>query len=311
MKPITLKTLPVEIRVERGILSKAGALLSPPGGGARRVLWLSDLPDDDPAAVRLLASLAAAGHAVVRVPKEDRPHYPDELDAILAVGDDGEIGRAVCFAESASPGVPCALVPTTLEAQFDFPFCSAPTLVLCDPSLPVTDADRKRGIAELIRYAVGFDRTLFDLLYTDFDFGALLRRCLTIRCDLFDANKTDLFARLGTVIGLSVGEAIGARDRDADEPFDLADEIAIGLAAATRYALKTGYCRKDFLSELVGLLSYHGLPNSALVTDGELIAAIKNNPRADGKNVISLPRRLGECGLVPFDPDDLTGLLPN
>ena len=304
MKPIAPKTLPVEIRVERGILQKAGALLSPPGGGKRRFLLLSDTPDDDPALAPTLGSLEKAGHTVVRVPDKGAPRRPDDADAILAVGDLGKIGPAVYLAESSYPDLPCVQVPSTREAQFDFPFCAVPSLVLCDPSLPVTDADEKRATVELIRYAVGFDPSLFDLLYTDFDFGALLRRCLTIRCDLLDADKTDLHARLGTVIGRAVGRA-------TDGDTDPAEQLAIGLAAATRYALKTGYCRRDFLPELVGLLTYHGLPNSALVTDAELIAAIKDNTWADGRNVISLPRRLGECGLVEFDPDDLTGLLPN
>ena len=310
MKPIAPKTLPVEIRVERGILQKAGSLLSPPGGGKRRFLLLSDTPDDDPALALTVGSLEKAGHTVVRVPDKGAPRRPVDADAILAVGDADRIGAAVYLAESSYPDLPCVLIPSTREAQFDFPFCNAPSLVLCDPSLPVSDADEKRATVELIRYALGFDPTLFDLLYTDYDYGALLRRCLTIRCDLLDADKTDLFDRLGTVIGLSVEDVIGARDPDADDPLDEADAIAIGLAAATRYALKIGYCRRDFLSELVGLLTYHGLPNSALVSDDELIAAIKDTPWADARNVISLPRRLGECGLVGFDPDDLTGLLP-
>ena len=300
MKPIAPKTLPVEIRVERGILKKAGALLS--GGGKRRFLLLSDAPTDDPALALTLGSLQKAGHTVVRAADQDRS--PAAVDAILAVGNDEQIGAAVRVAESGYPDLPCVLAPSTREAQFDFPFCAAPTLVLCDPSLPVTDADRKRATVELIRYAVGFDPSLFDLLYTDFDFGALLRRCLTIRCDLLDADKTDLFDRLGTVIGRAVGRA-------TDGETDPAEQLAIGLAAATRYALKIGYCRRDFLPDLVGLLTYHGLPNSALVSDDELNAAIKENTRADGRNVISLPRRLGECGLIGFDPASLTGLLPN
>ena len=68
MKPIRPKTLPCEILVERGILKKAGALLSPPKGGSRRFLWLCDLPDTDPAPSVLLASLERAGHTVVRIP---------------------------------------------------------------------------------------------------------------------------------------------------------------------------------------------------------------------------------------------------
>lgn len=306
MKPIRPKRLPFEIRVGSGILRKAGALLSPPGGGKRRFLYLCDLPDTDPAPSALLASLEKAGQTVVPLPEGEYPDCPNDVDALLIVGDAGTIGREIRFANDHYPGLPYVLVPTTLEAQFDFAIGDAAGLILCDPSLPVSDADRKRGLVELIRYAVGFDATLFDLLYADFDLGALLRRCLAIRCDLLDAEKTDLFDRLGTVIGLSVGDALGP-----DDPFDEADELAIGLAAATRYALKTGYCRKDFLSDLIGLLSYHGLPNSALISDEELIAAIEEYPWADGRNVISLPRRLGECGLVEFDPADLKGLLPN
>ncbi|MBR5044985.1 MAG: hypothetical protein IKX66_06510 [Clostridia bacterium] len=307
MKPIRPKTLPCEILVERGILQKAGALLSPRKGGSRRFLWLCDLPDTDPAPSAVLASLEKAGHTVVRVQDEDYPRYPEDFDAILAVGDEGKLGAALC-----SDDVPYVLVPTTFHAQLDFPFGDAAGLVLCDPSLPVGEADFRRGVVELIRYAVGFDRLLFDLLYTDFDRAAVIRRCLSIRFDLLDAGKTALFNRLGTSFGWAVRAALHEKDPDNDDEIDLADTYAIGLAAATRYALKTGYCRQDFLSDLVGLLSYRGLPNSALVSDEELRASFLALPWEDGgKATVSLPRRLGECGLVTVNPGDLVGLLPS
>ena len=301
MKPIRPKTLPCEILVERGILKKAGALLSPPKGGSRRFLWLCDLPDTDPAPSAVLASLEKAGHTVVRV-TNDSP----TADAILAVGDTEALEQALLYASRTLPDLPCALVPTTFRAQLDFPLDGPVGLVLCDPSLPVSETDFRRGVVELIRYAVGFDRLLFDLLYTDFDRGALIRRCLSVRRDLLDAGKTDLFDRLGAPVGLAVSRALAARNDDLDD----SDAEAIGLAAATRYALKIGYCRRDFLSELVGLLTYRGLPNSALISDEELLASFFDPPSADGKIVLSLPRRLGECGLITVKPTDLTGLLP-
>ena len=309
MKPIGPKSLPCKILVERGILRKTGALLAPQKGGSRRVLWMCDLPDTDPAPSVVLASLRTAGHTVVRIPDEE--HYPSDVDALLIVGDADKIGHGICFAEDYYPGLPYVLVPTTFFAQLDFAFGDAPGLVLCDPSLPVSEADFRRGLVDLIRYAVGFDRSMFDLLYTDFDRGALIRRCLSIRCDLLDADKTDLFYRLGAPLGLAIYDALFEKDPDGAEDVDEADAMAIGLAAATRYALKTGYCRQDFLSELVGLLTYHGLPNSALISDEELLASFLARPWADGKPTLSLPRRLGECGLVRVKPTDLTGLLPS
>ena len=80
MKPIRPKSLPCEIRVERGILKKAGALLSAANGGARRFLWLCASPDTDPAPSVLLASLKRAGHAVVRATDE----APETVDAMIA-----------------------------------------------------------------------------------------------------------------------------------------------------------------------------------------------------------------------------------
>ena len=311
MKPIKPKKLPCEIFVEYGILKKAGSLLSPPGGGARRFLWLCDLSDTDPAPSALLASLEKAGQTVVPLPEGEYPDYPNDVDALLIVGDDGMIGSVITtLADDYYPGLPYVLVPTTFAAQLEFAIGDAAGLVLCDPSLPVSDADEKRGLIDLIRYAVGFDRLLFDLLYTDFDRAAVIRRCLSIRFDLLDAGKTALFDRLGT-FGWAVRAALLEKDPDNDE-IDLADTYAIGLAAATRYALKTGFCRQDFLSDLVGLLSYRGLPNSALVSDEELRASFLALPWEDvGKATVSLPRRLGECGLVTVDPADLVGLLPS
>ena len=298
MKPIRLTSpAPCEIFVERGVLKKAGALLSPPNGSARRFLWLCRLPDSAPAPSSLLASLTRAGHTVVRM-QDDAP--TPVADAILAVGDEGELGAALVFAEGRD--LPVALVPTTFPAQLTFPFDERVGIVLCDPDLPPeSEVDERRGIAELIRYAVGFDRTAFDLLYTDFDRAVLIRRYLTVRADLFAADKTELLYRLGMPIGLAVAEATEWQD------FDVADALAIGLAASTRYALKTGFCRQDFLSDLVGLLTYRGLPHSALLSDADLCAALK---KEGATTHLSLPRRMGECGLLDVDPEALTGLLP-
>ena len=308
MKPFGPKSLPCRIRVESGILKKVGSLLSPPGGGARRFLWLCDPPDTAPAPSALLKSLAKAGQTIARLPDEEFPDHPTDVDALLITGDAEKIGSAIRFADDCYPGLPYVLVPTTLEAQLGFAFGEGPGLVLCDPSLPVSDADNKRGLIDLIRYAVGFDRLLFDLLYTDFDRASVIRRCLAVRCDLLDAGKTDLYDRLGAPLGDAVKRALAnAGSNDLDD----ADALAIGLVTATRHALKTGFCRQDFLSDLVGLLSYRGLPNSVLISDAELIAAAKEIAREDGSLPLSLPRRLGECGLVTVSPNDLVGLLPS
>ena len=303
MKPIRPKKLPCEIRVESGILKQSGALLSPPDKSARRFLFLCDLPDTDPAPSILLKSLQKAGQTVTREADE-----ANGFDAILAAGDTKPLENALRYATDRFPGIPLALVPTTFPAQLGFPLSDGVGLVLCDPSLPVNEAETRLGVAELIRYGVGFDRLLLDLLYTDFDRAPLIRRCLTIRCDLFDAGKTDLLDLLGAPLGQAVETALAKRDPAND--FDPADALSVGLAMATRYALKSGFCRRDFLSALVGLLSFHGLPNSALLPDEEVIASLRVNAQTVEKTVLSLPRRPGECGLLDINPDSLTGLLP-
>ena len=135
MKPIRPKTLPCEILVERGILKKAGSLLASPGGGSRRFLWLCDLPDTDPAPSAVLAALKRAGHTVVRIQNEDWPRYPEDFDAILAVGDDGRIGRDVYYANNDYPDTPYVLVPTTFYAQLNFAFGDAPGLDTACPRI--------------------------------------------------------------------------------------------------------------------------------------------------------------------------------
>ncbi len=317
---------PCDVLVGETLLRDAGDLLrSALGKGARAVL-LAAATVGKLWGERTEKSLAEAGLSVSRIdlPTPDKASVaqalndaaPTEQDALIVLGGGSlldAVGQAV---KEGNNGGFCVYLPTTLSAMLDSAVGGTtgadplplPRAVLCDPCFLSTEpeAQRREGLARAIRYATLFDRTLFDPLYGEIDYPALIRRCLSIKLDFLSADPE----RTGSARLLDGGRILGAAaNRAAGGELTPGEEIALGLAMSTRISRKNGFCRRDFLSDLTGLLTYHGLPHSALIPDedvkGELSALSQ-----DGTLELVLPRRLGECGVCKVRIGSLSGLLP-
>ncbi len=319
---------PYEILIEKGLLDSAGEILRV-GFGKARIALISDETVDRLYGDRVEASLSAAGFSVVRMPfaggeENKTPGTVETLllrllkeeftrsDLIVALGG-GITGDVAGFAASVYlRGIRYVQIPTTLLAALDSSvggktgvnLCGyknqigafhQPSLVLCDPNTFQTLSEEQYadGMAEAIKYGVAFDRSLFELIYASHDITEVIRRCVQIKADVVAADEHDTGVRRLLNFGHTVGHAI---EKLTEHEFTHGQAVAVGMIVATRSALRAGYCEEDFLSDLIGCITWHGLPNAVIATEDELISAMRSDKKRLGDEIaLILPKRLGEC----------------
>lgn len=333
---------PYEIFIGRGLLTECGDYIRK-GLGKSRIALISDSNVDRLYGDAVEAALIGAGHSVFRFPFEGGEANKTlgtveslltrmmqaELtrsDLIVALGG-GITGDIAGFtAASYLRGIRYVQIPTTLLAAVDSSVGGKtgvnlaavknqvgaiwqPSMVLCDPDTFSTLSDEQYadGVSEAIKYGVAFDRSLFELLYSDYDVAEVIRRCVTIKSDVVAADERDNGVRQLLNFGHTAGHAI---EKLTDHEFSHGQAVAVGMVIMTKAALRSGFCREDFLDDLIGCLTYRGLPTSVLATADELISVMKNDKKRRGDSVtLVLPRRLGECALAPTPLSELDRMI--
>ncbi len=329
MKHVRIETkAPYDVLIERGLLDLVGPLIQR-GLGTLRVALISDGTVDRLYGDRVERSLASAGHRVLRLsfPGGEENKTPETVvrlqeamlrgeitraDLVVALGG-GIVGDVAGFAAATYlRGIRFVQIPTTLLAALDSSVGGKtgvnllgyknqigafwqPSLVLCDPDVlqTLTEEQYADGMAEAIKYGVAFDRGLFEMLYADHDIEEVIRRSVAIKGDVVRADERDEGVRALLNFGHTVGHAI---EKLTEHEFTHGQAVAVGMIVATRGALRMGYCRENFLDDLVGCITYRGLPNAVLATTEELISAMKSDKKRMGDEItLILPRRLGEC----------------
>lgn len=339
MKYVHIATeAPYDVLIDRGLLDSVGALIQK-GLGVFRVALISDETVDRLYGDRVEASLRAAGHRVLRltfkggegnktpetVVSLQRALLEGELtrsDLIVALGG-GIVGDVAGFtAATYLRGIRYVQIPTTLLAALDSSVGGKtgvnllgyknqigafwqPSMVLCDPDVfsTLTEEQYADGMAEAIKYGVAFDKGLFEMLYADHDICEVIRRAVAIKGDVVATDERDEGARQLLNFGHTVGHAI---EKLTEHEFSHGQAVAVGMIVATQGALRMGYCRENFLDDLVGCITYRGLPRAVLATTEELLSAMRSDKKRRGDEItLILPRRLGECRVETVPMADL------
>ena len=329
MKHVHIETgAPYDVLIERGLLDSVGKLILE-GLGVLRIALISDETVDRLYGDRVERSLSAAGHRVLRLtfPGGEANKTPETVvrlqeallraeitrsDLIVALGG-GIVGDVAGFtAATYLRGLRYVQIPTTLLAALDSSVGGKtgvnlqgyknqigafwqPSAVLCDPDVfsTLTDEQYADGMAEAIKYGVAFDRGLFEMLYADHDITEVIRRSVAIKGDVVKADERDTGVRMLLNFGHTVGHAI---EKLTEHEFTHGQAVAVGMIVATRGALRMGYCRENFLDDLIGCITYRGLPNAVLATTEELLGAMRSDKKRMGDEItLILPKRLGEC----------------
>lgn len=326
-----------EIRIERGLLQRAGEIIAQALPGKTCAIVSDDVVDalyGD----ALEASLRGAGLRVARMAFAHgeasknihtyfevinflAEHRLTRKDAVVALGG-GVVGDLAGFAAATYlRGVNLVQVPTSLLAcvdssvggktAIDLPagknLCGAfyqPDLVLIDPELLRTLPEEIfiDGMAEVVKYAAIWDWSILQLCgEARANAGEIIRRCVEIKRQVVEQDERDNAIRQILNFGHTFGHAV-----EAISGFQVSHgrAVAIGMAAMARACAGRGMCEAQCARELIAALDALGIPTTTPYRAEELFDAMLSDKKRlpDGLTLVLLRGR-GQCELrkVPLE----------
>ena len=331
-----------EIRIERGILDRAGEAIRETLGGCR-VMIVTDDTVDALYGARLAAALDAAGieHGKFVIPHGEASKNWTSLgallermaelrltraDAVCALGG-GVVGDLAGFAAAVYlRGVRYVGIPTTLLSSVDssvggktaVDLCAGknlagafwqPSLVLCDPETLSTLPSEilADGFAEVIKYGVIADAPLLALLGdpAELSMETVIARCAAAKARFVEEDEGDRGVRKLLNFGHTAGHAI-----EACSHYTVlhGHGVAAGMMIAARSAAKRGVCPSSLPDELAALLTKYGLPTESAYPPGALCeAALGDKKREGGEIDLILPHAMGDCRIHRIPVAELYG----
>ena len=247
-------------------------------------------------------------------------------DAIVALGG-GVMGDLAGFcAATYLRGIDYIQVPTSLLAMVDSSvggktaidltagknLCGAfkqPKLVLCDTECLKTLPRQELlcGCAEVIKYGILGDRSLFDRLKTGpdrTDWPEIITRCVEMKRDVVQTDEFDKGLRQSLNLGHTLGHAV---EKLSNYSLSHGQCVAIGMAMIARSAVKFGLCDEDTRDEIVDILQAYGLPTETdKGPDWIVPAALGDKKRQGSKLTLVVPRLIGRCDLHKIPISELT-----
>lgn len=246
-------------------------------------------------------------------------------DLIVALGG-GVVGDLAGFAAATYlRGIRLIQLPTTLlsavdssvggKTAIDLPVGKnlvgafyQPSLVLCDTDcLNTLPEDIFRdGCAEVIKYGILYDASLFSLLGSSgigFPREEVIARCVELKRDVVAQDEFDTGLRMKLNLGHTVGHAI-----EAESHFKLSHgkAVAIGTAIVARASCALGLCGEDVKDAIVDTLQKFGLPTSCCFSSEVLAAAaVSDKKRSGGTVKLIVPRQIGRCDIRPTPVEEL------
>ena len=245
-------------------------------------------------------------------------------DLILALGG-GVVGDLAGFAAAIYlRGIHFIQVPTTLLAMVDSSvggktavdlkagknLCGAfwqPSFVLIDPDLLQTlpPEEYTCGMGEVIKYALLYDKELFELLEQgkeETELVCVIASCIRHKQAAVEADEFDRGARQFLNLGHTFGHAV---ELASDYHLSHGAAVAVGMMAVANAAKKKGLFSEEETNRLAALLQQKGLP-IRYDADRELVnAAIGRDKKKAGYRIsLVVPRRIGYCELMPMTPEE-------
>lgn len=270
-------------------------------------------------------SIAMFGQLLSRLAQ----HRYNRADVIVALGG-GVVGDLTGFVAACYlRGVRYVQIPTTLLAQIDSSVGGKtavnlpegknlagafyqPSAVYIDPSLLATlpESDFTDGMAELIKYALIRDATMFALLENGPRITAqsprlerLIERCVSIKRDVVTADEKDTGERMVLNFGHTIGHAIERVFAQKGIPMTHGRAVAMGMAAIAAAGERHSLTLPGTASRIEYVLEKNSLPYSIKgLNKSELLDAILVDKKnmADKLNLVMI-REPGQSFLHPIE----------
>lgn len=238
-------------------------------------------------------------------------------DCLLALGG-GVVGDLTGFAAATYlRGVPYIQVPTTLLAMVDSSVGGKtaidlpagknlagafyqPSLVLCDTNTLKTlpESVFTDGCAEVIKYGIIYDETLFSHLETRgpmFERKQVIARCVELKAQAVAKDEFDTGCRRMLNFGHTIGHSI---EKASGYTVSHGAAVAAGISIMARAATSASICGEGTCDRILTLLEKFGLPVSTNLDTKTLIHhALADKKRSGGQITLVLPATIGCCKL--------------
>jgi len=240
----------------------------------------------------------------------------DRGSTVIALGG-GSVGDVAGFAAATwMRGVQLVQCPTTLLAQVDssiggkvgvnLSFGKNLVGAFYRPRAVVTDVkclltlswnNYRQGLAEIVKYALGEDWELFELLENkaealvrrDLDFLVkVIAKCAAIKQRIV---KMDEQEKTGERMRLNLGHTVAHGIESASGyQWSHGDAVSVGMIVATALSCKLGFCDEKTLNRLKSLLKALGLPVKAPLTWEQIAPFIEKDKKfTNGRARLVLP----------------------
>ncbi|MEG0250838.1 MAG: 3-dehydroquinate synthase [Peptostreptococcus sp.] len=230
-------------------------------------------------------------------------------DMIVTLGG-GVVGDLAGFAAATYlRGIEYIQIPTTLLAQVDSSVGGktaidlpqgknlvgsfySPSLVIIDSEVLKTLDNRNltNGMAEVIKYALIKDRSLFEML-TEItsreqlldSLDEIIYMCCSIKKEIVQKDEFDRGDRMLLNFGHTLGHAIEAHYKF--KKYLHGEAVAIGMSRITECAYKNKMVDEKILIEVRSIMKHYGLPISDEVKNKELLGYISKDKKNFGEDL--------------------------
>ena len=250
-------------------------------------------------------------------------------DVVLALGG-GVVGDITGFAASVYlRGIAYIQIPTSLLAMVDSSVGGKtaidlpagknlvgafyqPALVLCDVDTLQTLPDETflDGCAEVIKYAILYDPSLFTLLSQTkqaFPKEDVVAKCVQWKRDVVAQDEFDKGARQLLNLGHTIGHSV-----EANSEFGISHGVgvAIGTAIVTRAACNLGICSEATRDQILKILSDFGFPITTCYSPSSLFKYAQSDKKRFGNTInLIVPKTIGDCMIQNTPIDELESFI--
>ncbi len=245
-------------------------------------------------------------------------------DYIIALGG-GVVGDISGFAASTFlRGIKFIQIPTTLLAQVDSSVGGKvavnldggknlvgsfyqPKAVLIDPDMLSTLSERifNDGMAEVIKYALIWDKELFSELEKDIlDIEKIIYTCVDIKRQVVEEDEFDTGKRMILNFGHTYGHVIESAYNY--ETYTHGEGVAIGMARITERTEKMGITKVGTYDKIVSILKKYDLYFDDYSIDKETAANImlRDKKSAGGSINYIVLKEIGTCEIMKMDREN-------